>query len=444
MKIHFIGIGGIGVSSLVQYYLSQGADVFGSDLAHSEITDLLESKGAKLFIGENRKENISKDLDLVIFSPAVSENNPEFKQAKKYGIETLSYPQALGRLSKNYFTIAVSGSHGKSTTSAMLSLILIKAGLDPTVILGTKLKEFGDSNFRLGNSNYLIIEADEYQVSFLNYSPNVIILTNIEEEHIDFFGSLENIFRAFRDYLNHLPKNGCLIVNYDDENAKKISQAIDFKNLDIKPFSLSLPDANKIKDILNVPGEHNISNALGALTAARVLGISDETSIQALAEYHGAWRRFDMKEASVNGKRFTIISDYAHHPTEIKVTLRATKEKWPNKDIWVIFQPHQYQRTFYLFKKLTKVFVEAELKKIILIPIYDVAGREEKEIKEKVSSLKLIEAIKEKRECEENDILYLSSIEDAKLFLEKNIQGKEIVIIMGAGDIYELSKMFST
>jgi len=444
MKIHFIGIGGIGVSSLAQYYLAQGADVFGSDLARSEITDLLESKGVKLFIGENRKENISKDLDLVVFSPAVPESNPEFNQAKQYGIETLSYPQALGRLSKNYFTIAVSGSHGKSTTSAMISLILIKAGLDPTVILGTKLKEFEDSNFRLGKSNYLVIEADEYQVSFLNYWPNIIILTNIEEEHIDFFGSLENIFRAFRDYLGHLPKDGCLVVNYDDKNARKISQMIDVKDLNIKPFSLSLPDANEIKNILKIPGEHNVSNALGALTAARVLGISDETSIKALAEYQGAWRRFDIKEASIGDKQFTIVSDYAHHPTEIRVTLKAAKEKWPDRNIWVVFQPHQYQRTFYLFKRLVKVFTEAKIKKIILIPIYDVAGREEKEIKEKVSSLKLIEAIREQREEGEENILYIPSIEEVKLFLEKNIQGGEIVIIMGAGDIYELSKMFST
>ncbi|MEA3453020.1 MAG: UDP-N-acetylmuramate--L-alanine ligase [Patescibacteria group bacterium] len=444
MKIHFIGIGGIGVSSLAQYYLSQGADVTGSDLAPSEITNLLAQKGAKLFIGENRKENISEDLDLVIFSPAVRDDNSEFKQAQEYKLEILSYPQALGRLSKNYFTIAISGSHGKSTTSAMISLILIKAGLDPTVILGTKLKEFGDSNFRLGSSNYLVIEADEYQVSFLNYWPNIIVLTNIEEEHIDFFGSLENIFRAFHDYLNHLHKDGCLVVNYDDKNAKEISQSIDVKGLDIRPFSLMLPEVNEIKNIIKVPGDHNISNALGALIAARALGIPDKISLEALGEYQGAWRRFDMQEANINDKKFTIVSDYAHHPTEIKATLKAVREKWPDKNIWAIFQPHQRQRTFYLFKKLVKVFVEAKINKIVLVPIYDVAGREEEETKEKVSSLRLIQAIKEEREREEDNILYISSIEEAKLFLEKNIQGGEIVMIMGAGNIYELSKMFST
>jgi UDP-N-acetylmuramate--alanine ligase len=456
MKVHFIGIGGIGVSALAQYYLAKGAEVSGSDLASSEITDLLERKGAKVFFGEHKAENISEDLDLVIYSPAVPEDNPELKQAfkvqnfyppeagKKFKIQIMSYPQALGKLSKDYFTIAVSGSHGKSTTSAMISLVLIKAGLDPTVILGTKLKEFRDSNFQLGSSNYLLIEADEYQASFLNYWPNIIVLTNVEEEHLDFFGRFENIFRAFRDYLNHLPEDGCLVVNYDDDNAKKIRQAIDVKNLSVKPYSLTLPEASQIKNILKIPGEYNVSNALAALMVARVLGISDDITLEALSEYQGAWRRFEIKEALVGDKQFTIVSDYAHHPTEVKVTLDAAREKWPQKDIWVIFQPHQYQRTFYLFKKLVEVFVGARAKKIILTPIYDVAGREKKEIKKMVSSLKLVEAIREGRINSAQDVSYIPSIEEVKSFLEKNLQGGEIVMIMGAGDIYELVKMFST
>lgn len=461
MKVHFIGIGGIGVSALAQYYLAKGAEVSGSDLASSEITDLLERKGAKLFIGDHKAENISKDLDLVIFSPAVPEDNPELKQAfkiqkqshreslaspgpAKFKIRIMSYPQALGKLSKDYFTIAVSGSHGKSTTSAMISLILIKAGLDPTVILGTKLKEFGDSNFQLGSSNYLVIEADEYQASFLNYWPNIIVLTNVEEEHLDFFGRFENIFRAFRDYLNHLPEDGCLVINYDDENAKKTRQAVNVKNLNVKPYSLTLPEASRLKNVLKIPGEHNISNALAALMVARVLDVSDDITFKALSEYQGAWRRFEIKETKVGDRQFTIVSDYAHHPTEIRVTLGAAKEKWPQKDIWVIFQPHQYQRTFYFFEKLVKVFVDAKVKKLILVPIYDVAGREKKEIKERVNSLKLVEAIRERRADSTQDVSYIPSIKEVKSFLEKNLKAGEIVVVMGAGDIYQLVKMFST
>ena len=171
MKIHFIGIGGIGVSALAQYYLAQGAEVSGSDLVSSELTDLLKEKGARVFIGQHKAENLPQDVDLVVYSPAVPEDNPELQQAKEAKVQ--SYPQALGGLTKKYSTIAVSGSHGKSTTAAMISLIMIKAGLDPTVILGTKLKEFGDSNFRLGQSKYLVIEADEHQASFLNYWPKI-------------------------------------------------------------------------------------------------------------------------------------------------------------------------------------------------------------------------------------------------------------------------------
>jgi|AntAceMinimDraft_18_1070375.scaffolds.fasta_scaffold02626_6 UDP-N-acetylmuramate--alanine ligase len=444
MRVHFIGIGGIGVSSLAQYYLAKGSEVSGSDLAFSEITELLKNKEAKLFLEGHKKENISKDLDLVIFSPAVQEDNPEIIQAKDYGIKVLSYPQALGRLSKDYFTIAVSGSHGKSTTTAMLSLILIKAGLDPTVILGTKLKEFENSNFRLGHSKYLIIEADEYQASFLNYYPNIIVLTNVEEEHLDFFGSFENIFRAFRDYVNHLPEDGYLVINSDDENVKKIRRAIDVKNINIRPYSLLLPESTQLKNILKIPGDYNISNAMAALTIARILEITDKISFEALSEYIGAWRRFEIKEARIDDKNFTIISDYAHHPTEVEVTLRAVREKWPKKNIWTVFQPHQYQRSFYLFEKIVKVFKEAEVQKIIFVPIYSVAGRETEEIKHKVSSLKIVEAIREERKDERKNIIYISSLPEVKSFLEKTIQGEEIVVIMGAGDIYKLSKMFST
>lgn len=480
MKIHFIGIGGIGVSALAQYYLAKKADVSGSDLASSEITDLVQEKGAKVFIGKSNAENIPEDLDLVVYSPAVSEDNSELRQAKKLQasnsnskIQIISYPQALGKLTKKYFTIAVSGSHGKSTTAAMISVILIKAGLNPTVILGTKLKEFGDSNFHLGglsqpnfeysdyglyvpSSKILIIEADEYQASFLNYWPNVIVLTNVEEEHLDFFKNFENIFRAFRDYSNHLPEDGCLVINYDDENSKKIRKAIDIKNLNIKPYSLTLPEAIELKKILRIPGEHNVSNALAALSVARVLGVPDNISFKALSGHRGSWRRFEIKEfkikkssyqdsqSLINPTKFKVVSDYAHHPTEIRATLTAASEKWPDKEIWVVFQPHQYQRTFYLFEKIVKVFSEAKVKKIILVPIYDVAGRENKEIKKRVNSLRLVEEIRKKRIDDRQETLYLPGIEEVKSFLEKNLKAEEIIIIMGAGDIYKLTKMFST
>ena len=197
MKIHFIGIGGIGVSALAQYYLEKAHEISGSDLTASEITEFLKGKGIKIFI-RNSTENIKRNFDLVIYSPAVKPDNPELKSYKEKGIKCLSYPEALGELTKEYFTIAVSGSHGKSTTTAMIALILIKAELDPTVIVGTKLKEFGNSNFKMGNGKCLVIEACEYDSSFLRYQPEIIVITNIDKEHLDYFKTFANVKKAFK------------------------------------------------------------------------------------------------------------------------------------------------------------------------------------------------------------------------------------------------------
>ena len=438
MKVHFIGIGGIGVSALAQYYLAKEWQVSGSDLSSTEITEMLENKGAEIFIGLHNKENISQDLDLVIHSPAVEKDNPEMKQAELSGLKILSYPEALGALSKNYFTIAVSGAHGKSTTASMISLILLKAGIDPTAILGTKLKEFGNSNFRLGSSDILVIEADEYKGSFLNYYPNIIVLTNIEEEHLDYYGKLENILEAFRDYVLHLPVDGVLIYNKDDKNIAKL----EFENESFKKVSFSKNDKEieEIRKLLQVPGLHNAVNALAAFRAARALGIKEKEISSAISEYQGAWRRFEIKNISLNGKDIILVSDYAHHPTEITATLKATREKWENKKIWAIFQPHQEQRTYFLFDKIVESFSNSSVDKIILTPIYDVAGRENKNIKGRVSSEKLCQAITEKGKS----ALYLEDFDKARKFLADNLEQDDILLIMGAGDIYDLDKMLST
>jgi len=438
MKIHFIGIGGIGVSALAQYYLTKGWQVFGSDLCSTEITEMLENKGVKISIGSHKKENISQGLDLVIYSPAVNKDNPEIKQAKIAGLKILSYPESLGILSKDYFTIAVSGAHGKSTTASMISLILLKAGINFTAILGTKLKEFGNSNFRSGSSDILVIEADEYKGSFLNYYPNIIVLTNIEEEHLDYYGKLENILEAFRDYVLHLPVDGILIYNKDDKNIAKLElQNESFKKVS---FSKNDKEIGEIRKLLQVPGLHNAVNALAAFKAARMLGIKEKEIFSALSEYQGAWRRFEIRNASLAGKNIILVSDYAHHPTEIEVTLKAAREKWQNQKIWAVFQPHQKQRTHFLFDKIVDSFVKSDVDKIILLPIYDVAGRENKEMTDKVSSVKLCEAIVKKGK----EALYLKDFDRAKEFLAENLEQDDVLLIMGAGDIYNLDKMLST
>ncbi len=399
MKIHFVGIGGIGVSALAQYYLAKGHQVSGSDLNESEMTQLLKKKGVKVRIGPQDKTEKS---DLLIHSPAVQEDNPELRAARNQGIKCQSYPEALGELTKKYFCIAVCGTHGKSTTTSMIALILIKAGLDPTVIVGTRLNEFGGSNFRMGKSKYLVIEADEWQASFLNYWPKVIVLTNIEREHLDYYKDLEHIRKTFKEFISHLPKDGILISN----RGYQIDQ--------------------KLKQILKIPGKHNITNAGLALSISRYLKIPDKIAYQALSEYQGTWRRFEIH----NGH---IVSDYAHHPTEIRATLQAVREKWPKKQVWLVFQPHQYQRTFYLFDDFVKIFKKAadNKVKVIITDIYDVAGRETGKIKAKVSAKKMVEAVGKTR------VIYLKK-EQICQYLKQNLQGSEIIVIMGAGDIYEL------
>jgi len=436
-KVHFIGIGGIGVSALAQYYLEKGHKVTGSDLTFSEITDLLRKKGARIKIGRHNSKNIPEDVSSVIYSPAVEKNNPELKKAYKiqntgYEIQIMSYPEALGELTKQYFTISVSGAHGKSTTTSMIALILIEAGLDPTVVVGTKLKEFNNSNFRMGNSKYLVIEADEWNASFLNYWPQIIVLTNIEKEHLDFYKNLDCILKTFKEYVSHLLGDGVVIANRDDKNINKLLASASLK---IENYSLEQKEKEVLRKILKVPGEHNISNALAALTVARVLGISDDVSFKALSSYKGAWRRFDISQKRIAGKNITLINDYGHHPTEIKATLKAAREKFPNKKIWCVFQPHQYQRTFNLFDDFVFAFRNAPIDEIIITDIYSVAGRETAVIKKKVNSKKLVKTIAK------GNAIYLAK-NKIKNYLEKNLRDNEVVIIMGAGDIYELAVQF--
>ncbi|MBU3918513.1 UDP-N-acetylmuramate--L-alanine ligase [Patescibacteria group bacterium] len=455
MKIHLIGIGGIGISALAQYYLAKNNQVSGSDLCSSEITELLKSKGADIFIGANKEENISKDLDLVIYSPAIEKDNPELKKAIGLGINTASYPEALGKITEKYFTIAVSGAHGKSTTTSMISIILARAGLNPTVFLGTKLKEFGNSNFRLGGqiddnlknlnfkfcdskSKILVIEADEYKSSFLNYFPEIIVLTNIEEEHLDYYGSLDNILEVFEQYILRLPDNGYLIYNSDDKNISKL----DFSQKSFTKIGYSNKDKEieDIRKVLKVPGLHNASNALAAFKAVRALGLNENEILSGLSDYCGAWRRFEIKNVSLNQKDIILVSDYAHHPTEIEATLKAAREKWENKKIWAVFQPHQKQRTSFLFDKIVDSFAKSSVDKVILLPIYDVAGRDNKEIQDNISSEKLCEEINKKGKS----ALYIENFIKAREFLIDNLENGDILFIMGAGDIYDLDKMLST
>ncbi len=443
-KIHFIGIGGIGVSALAGYFLEKGFLVSGSDEIESAIIADLRKMGADIKTGNHTKSNLSENVSRVIFSPAVPPNNPERKEAARRGIQAESYPEALGVLTKKHFTIAVSGSHGKSTTTSMIALILNKARMDPTVIVGTKLKEFAKSginehsNFQVGKSQYLLIEADEWQASFLHYWPRIAVVTTLEEEHLDYYRNISHIAETFLSYLLHLPDDGFFVANGDEKNILSLISQLKIQNPRIhgETYSIQQKEAVILRKLLKIPGEHNVSNALAALTVARLFKIKDKVIFEALGEFQGTWRRFEIKQGSIGGKNMTIISDYGHHPTEVLATLKAAREKFNSENIWCVFQPHQYQRTFYLFDKFVDALRKAPVNKLIITDIYSVAGREKEAIKKKVTSQQLAQATKRE------SVLFVPQKELIS-HLKKNIKEKDIVVFMGAGDIYKIADSFA-
>jgi UDP-N-acetylmuramate--alanine ligase len=420
MKIYFIGIGGIGVSALAQYYLKKGNEVFGSDAYASEITKMVEDLGAKIVIGPQNKENIKENYDLLVYSPAVKEDNPELVAAKEKGIKCLSYPEALGELTKEYFTIAITGTHGKSTTTSMIALMLIKAGMDPTVVVGTKLKEFNNSNFKMGNSKYLVIEACEHEASFLNYWPQIVVVTNMEEDHLDYYKTFENIKKAFNEFTGHLPETGLLVKKSDVELTTKA---------DVIDFDINQPEAKKLESIMKIPGSHNILNALSAMEVGKAMQIPENVIFAALGEFYGSWRRFDVTELSEN---LILIDDYAHHPTEIEATLRAARQKYLDKQIYCFFQPHQYQRTQFLWNEFISAFKksisEKWIDKLYIVDVYDVVGREGGDIAKNYNSKILTEQVG-------NDAVYIKEKENITKYFPQDA----VVIIMGAGNIYNVS-----
>ncbi len=418
-NIHFVGIGGIGISSLARYFLSEGFSVSGSDASLPE--DL--KKEEMILFSSHSEKNIPINTDLLIYSNAVLPDNPEILEAKKRDILIESYPVSLGNLTKKYNTIAISGTHGKSTTTAMLSLIMIEAGLDPTVIIGTKLKEFDNKNFRKGNSKYLVIEADEFKAAFLNYYPKIAAITNIEEDHLDFYKDTNDVISTFKKYVvNNIGEN-TLITNDDDSNSKELISTAKGRTV---TYSLK-----NEKPLLNIPGKHNLSNALAATCISREIGINEKIIKKALLNFKGTWRRFDEEKVVFkNNCEGIIINDYAHHPTEIEATMDAVKEKYPERKIIIVFQPHQYQRTYQLFSKFKKSLSLFSDNHLLITDIYTVRGRESEDILKKVSAKKLADEV--------SGAVYTGTLKETEKYLLKYLQGNEIVVIMGAGDVYEL------
>ena len=468
--IHFIGIGGIGISALARYFLSLGYEISGSDSDSSELTNELKKDGITIYIGHSPK-NISKSVQQVFYSAAIKQEINELAAAKKLNIPAKLYAEGLGDLTRQYKTLAIAGTCGKSTTTAMLSLVLIKAGIDPTVIIGTKLKEFNNSNFKKGKSDYLIIESDEHNAAFLNHSPFAAIITNIERDHLDFYKNLKNIKNAFLKFINNIQAGGILIINDDDENLRNLKndiEKISSKNK-LKVFWFGIKNNKKIRDkikkVLKVPGEHNISNALEVYALAKALGIKEKIIFTALGEYNGAWRRMEYRgNLKIKNLKLKIpvYDDYAHHPSKIKASLAGFREKYPNSKIICVFQPHQIDRLKKLFKDFTKSFNEADY--LILLDIFKVKGRDpvqqqvvygasnlSQNAKPRielcsdigVNSEKLAKSIKKRKISPE--VLYLKNAKNLKKTIENIITlslvpyplNPIIIAMMGAGDIYK-------
>jgi UDP-N-acetylmuramate--alanine ligase len=438
-KIHCIGIGGIGLSGLAQILNEQGNEVSGSDMEDSEILEGMRQKGMKVFIGHD-EDYLSNDATRVIYSSAIPETNPELQKAIKLGKKMQTFPQAVKEFTENLYTIAICGTHGKTTTTALVSLALIAGDKDPTVIIGSKFKEFGNKGYHVGNGEMFVVEACEYKRNFLNYSPNIIVLTNLEAEHLDYFKGLEDYKNAFKEFIAKLPEDGFLIANIDDENVLDVIKA--FKG-NLITFASQNKDADFVINgdrvmkgqdeigviDLKVPGEFNKMNALCGLIVGETMGVNKGLVLEKFKEFSGTWRRFETLGDFIGIK---IISDYAHHPTAISKTIAATKDKYPGKKICCIFQPHQYNRTKEFLSEFGESFKNVD---IVIIPnIYQV--RDKKEDIEAISEGLLIEVIAS-HGTKTFNIKEYSEIKD---FLIQHKNEIDIVFIMGAGDIWHFGE----
>lgn len=451
LSAHFVGIGGIGISALARWFLAQNWAVTGSDLADSSIITDLRKAGVKVKIGHKTANLPKKGPSMVIYTSAVSQSNPELIEARRRGIKPLSYPEVVGCLTEVYKTIAIAGSHGKSTTTALMSLVLMRAGADPNVILGTNLKELGGVNFRKGKSKWLVLEADEWNASFLKYHPDIAVVTNIDKEHLDFYKNLASVKKTFLKFLAKTKPGGVLILNSDDANLRSlhspISKIAKVRKLRVIWYSIknhkSEVKSQKLRKILKIPGEHNVSNASAVLEIAKILKIKEVVALRAISNFHGSWRRFEYrgKFRIVNGKfRVDIYDDYAHHPTEIKATLKGFKEKFPGKMLICVYQPHQARRLQALFKEFVSAFELADA--LILFPIYEVAGRDK--VNSSFTSEKLAKAILKK--YPRKKVLYLSDPKNIREFVLRELLASgytqpPVLVMMGAGTIVNYTSL---
>ncbi|HNV97423.1 MAG TPA: UDP-N-acetylmuramate--L-alanine ligase [bacterium] len=439
-KIHLIGIGGIGISAIARMMLEFKKQVSGSDLVKNSLTQDLEKLGAKIFY-DHKAKNLEETCDLLVYSPAIESDNPELVFAKKLKIQCLSHFDFLGELSRNYTTIAITGTHGKSTTTALVSMIMIRAGLDPTVFVGTKISKF-NSNFILGKSKYLVVEADEYDYKMLKLFPDYIGFTSLDKDHLDVYKNLKNIKDAFQKFIDKLKSKSSLIYNCDDINIRDLKLGKDSmsigltdnsdlyvenvsRNSKMQFFDLCLKNKKLCKIETNLPGVYNIYNILVACAIAIKLGIRPAIISEAIRDFKGLWRRFEFMGI---WRKNLIFSDYAHHPTAVKSLLQGARGFYQNKKITIVFQPHQEDRTEQLFDEFLNCFELAD--NIVLYPVYRVSGR--RSVLKK-NSYDLYKEIKKNYLKQNQEIYYTKDFKELKKTLSKFKDN--VIIITGAGNI---------
>ena len=445
LAVHFIGIGGISMSGLAEILLGEGFRISGSDSHETELTDHLAAGGARISYGQ-RAENITDDIELVVYTAAVHPDNPEYAEVVRRGIPMMSRADLLGQIMKNYSeAVAISGTHGKTTTTSMVTDILLAAGKDPTISVGGILHSIG-GNIRVGGPELFVTEACEYTNSFLSFFPTIEVILNIEADHLDFFKDIDDIRHSFRLFAEKLPESGLLIMNSDIRDYEQITDGLscrvvtvghspdsDYSAADIcydelarASFTLMAGGKERGRITLNVPGEHNVYNALAAIAVAEALGVSGDAIAEGLSHFTGTKRRFE-KKGEIGG--VTVIDDYAHHPQEIAATLSAAKN-YPHRKLWCVFQPHTYTRTKAFLDEFAQALSAAD--EVILADIYaaretDTLGISSRDIAERIEKLG-------------TNAHYFPTFDDIETFILENCSTGDLLITMGAGDIVKVGE----
>ncbi len=446
-KIHFVGIGGSGMSGIAEVLNNLGYKISGSDLKETSVTTHLRNKNIEIFLGHSEK-NISDDVEVVVTSTAISSENPEVVFAKSRKIPVIPRSEMLAELMRLKYSILVAGTHGKTTTTSLISWLMHSLGLDPTIVIGGKLNDFG-TGAKLGQGKFFVAEADESDGSFLKYNPIVAVVTNIDSDHLDYYKNMDNLKNAFLSFVDKVPFYGFSVICNDDENASQLAKKTNRKCItygikneaDLMAKNICVSDGKTVFEViyksenlgkifLPMPGEHNILNALASIGVMLELKQKFEDIASAIQSFRGVERRLQLK-----GKKgeILVIDDYGHHPTEMLATWKSVKNFWPEHKKYVIFQPHRYSRTEILADEFAKVLEKMD--NVLLLPIYP-AGEKN------VNNIDINFIVDKMQKNREDQVVFFETPDKVQKFLAENIDGKAIILTLGAGDVYKIGEEY--